>query len=105
MFGKESMRNLRDTCWSVWGLAIGMGYRPSQLSVGQQQRVAVARAVANRPHLVLADEPTEIWIVITPTKAISLIREIAAKTTPHYSPLATMLKSWGSLRKQQISHK
>jgi ABC-type lipoprotein export system ATPase subunit len=58
------------------GLGEKLGHFPRQLSTGQQQRVAVARALANRPKLVLADEPTGNLDRKNAHEALALIREV-----------------------------
>ncbi len=58
------------------GLGDRLEHRPAQLSVGQQQRVAVARALANRPSLVLADEPTGNLDPRSAQQALALVREV-----------------------------
>ena len=58
------------------GLEHRLHHFPRQLSTGQQQRVAVARALANRPKLVLADEPTGNLDRKHAGESLQLIREV-----------------------------
>lgn len=74
--GRKADRNWAKHLLTEVGLGERLDYLPAKLSVGQQQRVAVARALANRPKLVLADEPTGALDPATAQQVLDLIRAL-----------------------------
>jgi ABC-type lipoprotein export system ATPase subunit len=74
-FGVGADREFAGKLLQRVGLGNRLHHKPRQLSTGQQQRVAVARALANRPKLVLADEPTGNLDHKNARESLALIRE------------------------------
>jgi len=96
------------TLLSVLGLGHRLTHRPSQLSGGEQQRVAVARALANRPALILADEPTgnldEHTADVVLAEFLRLVREegSAALVATHNERLAARMDRVVRLHEGQL---
>ena len=86
LLGMSFTGRKHDPSWATHllnevGLSQRLHYKPEKLSVGQQQRVAVARALANRPKLVLADEPTGALDAANAQQVLDLIRKLCTEVS------------------------
>ena len=75
--GKEERRKRAVAVLKKVGLGNQMNKKPNQMSGGQMQRIAIARALVNDPDILLADEPTGALDSETSLQVLDLLKEIA----------------------------
>ena len=78
---KERINDRIDEVLTQVGMADKKERMPHELSGGEQQRIAIARALLNKPELIVADEPTGSLDYETSENIIQLLREISLKGT------------------------
>tara|TARA_R110002095_G_scaffold127999_3_gene110932 strand:- start:2261 stop:2935 length:675 start_codon:yes stop_codon:yes gene_type:complete len=76
---KKPSRDRAKELLALVGLEHRLHHHPKQMSVGEQQRVAVARALANQPKLLLADEPTANVDLANQETVLHLLRDACAQ--------------------------
>jgi lipoprotein-releasing system ATP-binding protein len=97
-----------ETLLTAFGLGARLGHLPGKLSGGEQQRVAIGRALANGPKLLLADEPTGNLDVATAeavfAELVAIVRDhgLAALIATHNPELAARMDRTVTLREGRL---
>ena len=81
--GCKPVKEWLDTVITTVGLADRLDHKPSQLSGGQQRRVACARALASRPDIVFADEPTGNLDSVAGADVLGVPAPLGQRVRPH----------------------
>ena len=98
-----------QTLLTAFGLGARLGHLPGKLSGGEQQRVAIGRALANGPKLLLADEPTGNLDVATAeavfAELLAIVRDhgLAALIATHNPDLAARMDRTVTLREGRLT--
>ena len=91
----ESRRNIKKRVMEVLDL-VGLKHKvrsfPNELSGGEQQRIAIARAIVNNPKVLIADEPTTALDVTIQAQILDLMRDLQKKIKTSIIMLRNVLK-------------
>lgn len=78
-WNRKERQNRTQECLELVGLTGRAGHRPYELSGGELQRIAIARALAHRPRLILADEPTGELDLASGKAIFALLKKISSE--------------------------